>query len=306
MSLRRHGSHPYQILVVDDEPLNREIIAEYLDEPCYRLTMAEDGLQAWDLLDHAPQEFDLLILDRMMPRLDGVELLGRLKSDARFADVPVIMQTAATQKDQILDGIRHGAFWYLPKPFDRDLLMSLVEAALAVRQSRKQLQRKLDDAYDVLSGLCLSVHRFRSPSEARRLAAFLSRVCPAPDSAVVGLSELMLNAIEHGNLGLGYAEKGRLTALGAWTEELERRLALPEMADRHAELRFERHPDRLEFVIRDQGKGFDWRKYLTVSSDRAFDTHGRGIAMARLLSFDELDYKEPGNEVRAVIWLKRD
>ncbi len=306
MMLARAGVEPYRILVVDDEPLNREIIAEHLDEACYALTMAEDGLQAWDVLDHSRQDFDLVILDRMMPRMDGVELLGRIKSDARFADLPVIMQTAATQKQQVLDGIRHGAFWYLPKPFDRDMLMSLVEAALALRQSRRQLQRRLDDVHEVLAGLQRSVHRFRSPSEARRLAAFLSRACPAPEAAVVGLSELMVNAVEHGNLGIGYAEKGRLMALGAWAEEVERRLALPELAGRAVDVIFERHADRLEFRIRDEGQGFDWRRYLTVTTDRAFDPHGRGIPMARLLSFDSLEYNEPGNEARAVILLKRD
>lgn len=64
---------------------------------------------------------------------------------------------------------------------------------------------------------------------------------------------------------------------------------------------FERSSNELRFTIQDQGQGFDWRNFLDMSPKRAFDNHGRGIAMARLLSFDQIDYNEVGNAVLAVV-----
>ncbi|MCX8018369.1 MAG: ATP-binding protein, partial [Rhodocyclaceae bacterium] len=118
---------------------------------------------------------------------------------------------------------------------------------------------------------------------------------------VLGLSELMLNAIEHGNLGIGYAEKTRLIAEERLEAEIARRLALPEYGVRKGRLSIERLPDGYEFTIKDEGSGFDWRAYLELSPERAYHTHGRGIAMARSLSFDRLEYKGCGNTVVAHI-----
>ena len=72
---------------------------------------------------------------------------------------------------------------------------------------------------------------------------------------------------------------------------------------RRAVLEIERTADSLSFLIRDEGQGFDWNGYLEMSPDRAFDTHGRGIAMSRMISFDALEYRGRGNEVCAVIRL---
>ena len=66
---------------------------------------------------------------------------------------------------------------------------------------------------------------------------------------------------------------------------------------------FMRNPGELRFTVRDQGKGFDWQQYLEMSPERAFDTHGRGIAMSKLLSFDRLEYRGCGNEVECVVKL---
>ncbi len=69
-------------------------------------------------------------------------------------------------------------------------------------------------------------------------------------------------------------------------------------------MKFERRADEVVFNIVDQGAGFDWSKYLQISPDRAFDTHGRGIAMANSISFDHIEYQGIGNEVRATVFVK--
>ncbi len=119
----------------------------------------------------------------------------------------------------------------------------------------------------------------------------------------MGLSELMLNAVEHGNLGIDYGEKGRLIEDGNWQEEIERRLAEPSQVGRHASIEFRRESTHLSFTIRDQGAGFEWQRYLDLDPARAFDSHGRGIAMARHLAFASLEYQGTGNEVRVRVAL---
>jgi anti-sigma regulatory factor (Ser/Thr protein kinase) len=116
----------------------------------------------------------------------------------------------------------------------------------------------------------------------------------------IGLIELFLNAVEHGNLGIGYKEKSVLNLNGTWDVEIERRMALPENASKVVEVEFQRVQKEIRFRIRDQGQGFDWESYLQFSPERAFDSHGRGIALARNLSFSRLEYQGSGNEVIAV------
>lgn len=291
----------FTVLVVDDEPLNLELIAEHLDDSRFRLVRSVDGVQAWDSLDQLGSEIDAVVLDRMMPGMDGMELLGRIRRDPRFADLPVILQTAAAEKHQVIEGIRQGAFYYLAKPYDREILLSVVNAAIESRQHRKALRRRIDDAQEIFLRMESAEFSFSTLTEARQLATFFARLCPSPDATVIGLAELMINAVEHGNLAIGYAEKGRLNSVGGWSAEVERRMGLPEFRDRVATIGFVRSQSTLSFTISDQGEGFSWSDYLHMSPDRAFATHGRGIAMARMLAFHELLYRDGGRQVIATI-----
>ncbi len=87
---------------------------------------------------------------------------------------------------------------------------------------------------------------------------------------------------------------------GMWQIEVERRLA-SENAGACIELEFNVANDKVQIRIRDQGNGFDWTPYMDFDPDRAFDSHGRGIAVARLSSFDDLEYIGEGNEVVATV-----
>jgi anti-sigma regulatory factor (Ser/Thr protein kinase) len=118
---------------------------------------------------------------------------------------------------------------------------------------------------------------------------------------VIGLTELLVNAVEHGNLGITYEEKTALNVSGGWQQEVDRRLAMPENAGKRVELRVERTAAELRFAIRDQGPGFPWKQFLNVDPRRAFDNHGRGIAIARAMSFDAIEYRGTGNEVVATV-----
>ncbi|AOF81524.1 response regulator [Methyloversatilis sp. RAC08] len=290
-----------RVLVVDDEPFNLEIIREYLDAPGFELTMAHDGVEAWALLEDAEREFDLLVLDRMMPRLDGMEVLRRVQRTPRLRGMPVIMQTAAATPDQVREGLEAGARYYLTKPYEPDALLAIVKSALdEVRRTREILLQ----VEDIRRAMCMLTHaefEFATLKQATELSTLASLAAPQPENIVMGLSELLINAVEHGNLGITYAEKSRLRLEDRWQEEVERRLQMPQNAGKRARLTVERSAAEVRFTVSDQGRGFDYTRYLDFDPERAFDPNGRGIAMARQLSFKRLEYIGSGNVVSAAV-----
>ena len=295
-----------QLLLVDDEPFNLEILLEYLeDSGCTALTAA-DGAAAWALLEAEPQRFDVVILDRMMPGVNGLELLQRIRRHPVLQSVPVILQTAMAAREEIAEGVRAGAHYYLTKPFDGEMLRSVVATAVEDRRRYRQAMEGSELATRTFGLLHEAVFRFRDLAGARDLANLLANAFPEPRRVVIGLSELLVNAVEHGNLGISYADKGRLREADCWQEEVEARLRDPAHAHKEVLVHYRRDAERIRVTIRDQGQGFDWRAYLDMDPARAFDTHGRGIAMARLLSFDSLEYHGCGNEVEVMVRLPGD
>ena len=290
-----------QLLVVDDEVINLQIIREYLEDSGHQLELVTSAERAWECLTTDGRTFDLVILDRMMPGMNGIELLRQMKGDARFASIPVIMQTAATAPDQVREGIEAGAYYYLAKPYEPETLLAIVRAALAdvgVRESSRQQTLAHVKAMELLDQ---AEFRFRTLEQVGPLIQVLTSLCAEPETVASGLSELLLNAIEHGNLGISYADKKRLRLENTWDAEVARRMVLPEYAQRSARVRVARRPDHLEFTIIDEGGGFDWQRYLDFEPERATDPNGRGIAMARLMSFATLEYRGNGNTVVATV-----
>ena len=290
-----------RVLVVDDEQLNLFIIEEFLEQEDVELETHSDPLAAWASLIASDSNFSLVVLDRMMPELDGMEFLRRMKRETRFADIPVIMQTAASSPDQVREGLEAGAYYYLTKPYEPEALISIVRVAMEDRRARSQLRTRaarLEDAQKLISNV---EYRFVTMDDITSLVPVLASMCPVPDVVAPGLSDLMVNAIEHGNLGVTYQEKSSLKWEGDWEGEINRRLALPQYCDRFATIRLERNAGSVVFTISDQGDGFDWYKFLGFDPDRAFDPNGRGIAMAKMMSFTSLEYQGKGNVVVASV-----
>lgn len=290
-----------RILVVDDEALNIEIMLGMLEGENYQFDVARDGVEAWALLEGNPEAYDVVLLDRMMPRMDGMEVLSRIKSHTLLRHIPVILQTAMNAREHMVEGIRAGAYYYLVKPYDGDVLVSVVRTAARDNRHYRNIRKELRDATRTLGLLRSGRFRYRTLAEARALATLLANACPNSESVAMGLAELMINAVEHGNLGISYQEKSVLNAAGFWEAEVERRLAQDTLSPRQVEVEFSRDEDSIRILITDQGEGFDWEKYLTLSPERALDNHGRGIAMAKMLSFSELEYRGRGNQVAVTI-----
>ena len=292
-----------QLLLVDDSPLNLKILLEFLPQPDYRCTTAQGGLQAWEMLEAQPDRFHAVLLDRIMPEMDGMEVLRKMKQHPVLSQIPVIMQTAASTHQQTLEGLQAGAYYYLAKPFDKATLQAIVDAAVRDHISYLDVRQDLRRTTTTMRLLNSGTFRFKTPEEAKNLAMLLAHAYPDANRVVTGILELTLNAIEHGNLNIGYKEKSRLIEEERLDNEIERRLSDPLYSSREATAQLVRHPDKLSLYITDQGKGFEWRKYLNFDPERAFDTHGRGIAMANKVSFDQIEYRGNGNQVITMLQL---
>lgn len=293
------GEH--RVLVVDDEAINLILIEDFLAQENLGLELFSDPVAAWRRLVEPESHFSLVVLDRMMPELDGMEFLRRVRSDGRFTDLPVIMQTAASAPDQVREGLEAGAYYYLTKPYAPEALISIVRAALEDRRLRAVLRERaahLEEAQKLMLG---AEFGFATLEEISCLVPVLAALCPDPDRVAPGLSDLMVNAVEHGNLAITYKEKSLLKWGGDWEGEIRRRLALPQFLGRRASVRVDRAAEGVTFRIVDQGEGFDWRKFLDFDPERAFDPNGRGIAMARLTSFSSIEYEGRGNIVTAKV-----
>ena len=120
---------------------------------------------------------------------------------------------------------------------------------------------------------------------------------------VTGLTELMLNALEFGHAGLSYADKTALINEQKLHEHVAAKLVTPENKDKSVKVLLNRTDTEVVVSIEDQGKGFDWQKYITFSTERATDNHGRGIATANLMSFDKLSYANNGTKAIAKVFL---
>lgn len=291
------------ILIVDDEIFNLEIISEYLDDH-YQISTAEDGAIAWSMLEQSPNNYDVILLDRMMPNMNGMEVLKNIKQHPELKYCPVIFQTAKASVTDIAEGIDAGAYYYLTKPFEEEVLLSVIKTAVSDQLRFKEIQQDLQKSNISMGKLTSACFEFKTLDDARSIATLVSNACPEPTAIVMGLTELMVNAIEHGNLGITYAEKSSLNESGTWGSEVNTRMQLVENIDKTASVNFVRHLNYIEITVIDQGEGFDWKKYMDFDPERVMDNHGRGIAIANKLSFSAVEYKGKGNEVCATLSLK--
>jgi class 3 adenylate cyclase len=133
----KHG----HILVVDDNRMNRLKLSRGLEQQGHTLALAENGQQALEMIQAQP--FDLMLLDIVMPEMDGYQVLEHMKRDSALRDIPVIVISALDEMESVVKCIKMGAEDYLPKPFDPVLLKARIEACLEKKRLRDQEQAYL-------------------------------------------------------------------------------------------------------------------------------------------------------------------
>jgi len=269
------------ILAVDDDQMNLEIITNITTKAGYHVLTASNGREALKLFEQKQEKIKAIVLDWMMPEMDGIQVLKLIKKHPNRQNIPVIMQTAKNNKEDIVKGINEGAYYYLTKPFEEEVLLSILRAAVSDFERYEDLSTQLQIGERIPGLMNEGCFQFQTLHEGKQLAQWLARACPSSINMALGLNELFSNAVEHGNLGISYEEKTELNNSNTLEPEIHHRLQLPENLKKQVKVTFEKNSEKIRIRIKDQGKGFEFSKYLAVSTERLSDNHGRGIVMTK-------------------------
>ncbi len=286
------------LLAVDDDPIIHKMLEFAFRDEGFSLVSKLNGEDAKAWVEKNHSDLSALILDWEMPGISGLELLKQLKKDERFADIPVVMLTSHSEKSEIQLGIDSGAYYYITKPFNKEFLKSIVRRAVYDYRQKKEMKSQLREAQNPFGNMTKGSFRVRTLDEAQKLSLLIANASKNPDQSIV-ICELLVNAVEHGNLGIGYEEKTKLLDENKLMDEISHRLSLPEYHGKYATVDLSRDNGTLKVFVQDEGDGFDYTKFLDFDSTRIFDNHGRGIAMAK--SMLDIRYYGKGNKVEVTI-----
>ena len=145
------------VLVVDDLPLNRKLQKAYLKEVGYQVILAENGIEA--LRKVREESPDLILLDVMMPKMDGFQVCRHIKNNLKTRFIPIIMVTALNEIESKIKGIEAGADDFICKPFNKLELLARVKSLLRIKHLNKELQikiRQLEEAHVKLKKLAIT------------------------------------------------------------------------------------------------------------------------------------------------------
>ena len=182
-----------RILVVDDQPGNIQVVGTILGALGHEIIPANDGPTALKRLALSPP--DLILLDLLMPGMDGCEFCRRLQESPTARDIPVIFLSAADDKDLIVRALEAGGVDYITKPFNRAELISRVRTQLVLKLSRDRLRRLAEDKDELIGILA---HDMKNHLGGMQMSAQLlrDRVTRQNDPRLLQLSENILNSSE--------------------------------------------------------------------------------------------------------------
>jgi signal transduction histidine kinase len=239
-----------KILIVDDNRINRITLSRSVEQQGHVVSLAEDGQQALEMLGSA--EFDVVLLDIIMPEMDGYQVLERVKSDPETRDIPVIVISALDEIDSAVRCIEIGAEDYLPKPFNPVLLRARLSASL-----EKKKLRDLEKAYLQQEVMLRQSEKLATLG---KLSAGMAHELNNPAAATQRGAEQLLTAFSrlmrtHLRLGDLYLTDSHRTALLSFEEMAQERAKQPVKMDT---LQRSDREDKLEAWLEEQGIDNAW------------------------------------------------
>lgn len=183
-----------KILIVDDISKNIQILGNILSHKTYDVAYAQSGIEALKLCDK--QAFDLILLDIMMPGMDGYEVCEKLKKQKHTKDIPVIFLTAKAEMDSIIKGFEVGGQEYITKPFNSSELLARVQTHLLLQRQRKELIKMNDHLEDLVRERTLQLENANKQLEKLDLAksnflSLISHEMRTPLNGIIGLTQLL-------------------------------------------------------------------------------------------------------------------
>lgn len=284
-----------KILIIDDEYPVRDVIKIALTENGYTVIEASDGKEGIQVFqDSLP---DIVLTDVKMPELSGIEVTKKIKEIK--ADVDVIIMTGYGTEDLVIEALRSGASNYIKKPISFNELLNIINNLILKRETRKRFEVNKDI-------VVFEKKTMFADNDISKVWGIVNQILfnipPDIDESKVegmrlGLYEILVNAIEHGNLGITSEEKEEALNNNTYSKLLKRRLSEAEKKDKKINIQSVIENKKLIIEVHDQGSGFNFKVQPTFSDpEMILALHGRGILLASLY-YDKLEYKEPGNHV---------
>ncbi len=283
------------ILVIDDESPVREVLKIALRENGYTVREAEDGKKGMDSFYETKP--DIVITDVNMPEMSGITVTQKIR--ALNADVDIVIMTGYGSEDLVIEALRAGASNYIKKPISFKELFTILDGLYLKRQNKKR--------HEVLKEVLLEERKtIAIDNDIRKVWGTVNQIffnVPSRlgerelDGIKLGLYEIIVNAIEHGNLGITFEEKEDALNRNSYQNLLEVRLkkALEEKKTVSIDSVLDRGGIAIE--VRDEGKGFDYSNLPNATdAESIMSAHGRGILLASLY-FDSIEFRSPGNAV---------
>ena len=308
------------ILVVDDVLENIEIVEELLADE-FRIVSARSGSSALDLVHAHPP--DLILLDIVMPGMDGYEVCSRLKGNPDTEDIPVIFLTGRSDAESVVKGLQLGAVDYVTKPFDGSIMQARVRNVVEATRYQNRFDRLLrKTSFDSHQGELLLAaaktatsiqprirqSRIEIPSRlayVKRLVDYLSGCYYPlykskrlnPFKLNVCVIEALNNAILHGNLAIPSRLKN--SSWKRFADLVRKRETLPDYAERSATLCYQIGSRQLKISVEDKGAGFDPAALPDLGNPDALHVGGRGLLLIRAF-MDRVYWNATGNKITMV------
>lgn len=289
------------LLIIENSEGTLSEVTQHLKKQGFSAQRTLDESTAIMQLFENPQEFSTVLLDNALGEKRLLSILAKILINSQLKILPIIICIDNDLSIETINTfIRSGANYCLPIPIYQTFASVIIKAAMEDHERYLKLQKAIVDD-PAANTLYNAQFKFRTIAEAQVVANFLASACPNPRLAIVGITEIFMNAIEHGNLGITYEEKTKLQQDNHWIPEIDRRLNLPENIQKYVEVIFTRLDQELQIKIIDQGPGFDWKKFEELNNERALSTHGRGIPIAKSVVFSRLEFLGSGNQVVGTI-----
>lgn len=279
-------------------------LEEQLSRLGFEVLAFREGPEALAAVGSPMKSADVVVLDWRCSAEKDVHFAEMLARNATVSLTPVLTLAAESRPEDARLASQAGLTNHLSMPCQLgDLKGALLDVIARAKQpvEARPGPFHLEDAVPLLESCRF---RFRTPEDIEKLVPLLARLFPEPDRTLAGISELMMNAIEHGNLEIGQERKADWIARGVYESELAKRLSTPPYSSRWGEVIINKREDGVMIVIMDQGCGFCWQDLINDQSEvngAILEPNGRGIATAKDVSFDQLRFNHQGNQVTAFV-----
>jgi CheY-like chemotaxis protein len=285
-----------KILIIEDDFISRNYLRDLLKYSGYEAFSARNVPEGLDL--YIRQKPDMIICDILLPGVSGLEFLKKIRE--KDLTTFILMVASKTSEKIITECFRNGANDFLKHPvLDKDILPKI--AKQRDKLENKQVKTNFGT---VISGNINMVFPTGFDVVYQIAERVFEEFVPGYFSDYVeteirvGLSELICNAVEHGNLGITFSEKKRCTDEGNLEQLVRERLEDPVLSSRLVKVEFSYNEEECQWIITDDGDGFDYNNIsVPTLEENKEGFSGRGINLSKAL-FDSIEYLGKGNIVK--------